>query len=106
MLGPRNEGDFEPWSSLKATLLPLLKKEIAGIFVPWTLANERAIAAGEKTFAVTLDGTAYSQEAQKYHAKSLAALRSRYQAVDDKSHLDPILAEAGCRDFLQAGVPA
>jgi hypothetical protein len=33
-------------------------------------------------------------------------LRSRYQAVDDKSHLDPILAEAGCRDFLQAGVPA
>jgi hypothetical protein len=102
MLDPTNEGGFESWVTLKATLSPLLRDEIAAIFFPWTSANARAIAAGEKEFSTTLGGKPYTQETQKYHAKSLAALRARYAAVADKSALDPLLAEAGCLADLQA----
>lgn len=101
MLGPRMEGAFEGWDTLRPTLLPLLKEEVGGVFFPWTTANAKALAAGEKEFTVDLGGTAFTQETQKYHAKSLAALKARYAAVADKSALDPILEEAGCRQALQ-----
>ncbi len=101
MLGPRAEGEFETWDALKPTLMPLLKDEIAAIFFPWTVANAKALAAGQKEFSMTLDGKPYSQETQKYHAKSLAALRTRYANVADKSALDPMLKEADCLDWLQ-----
>ena len=101
MLGPRAEGEFETWATLQATLSPLLKEEVAGIFFPWSTANAQALAAGQKEFSMTLAGKPYTQETQKYHAKSLAALRARYVAVADKSGLDPILKETGCYDWLQ-----
>jgi glutathione S-transferase len=101
MLAPSNDGPFEPWDALETTLMPLLKDEIAGIFFPWTQANAQALAAGQKEFSMTLGGKPYSQETQKYHAKSFAALRARYAAVVDKSALDRILKEAGCYAWLQ-----
>jgi glutathione S-transferase len=101
MLGPRAEGDFEPWQALAPTLLPLLQDDVAAVFLPWSTANARALAAGEKQFSVELDGKPFAQETQKYHAKSLAALKARYAAVADKSALDPILREAGCWRWLQ-----
>ncbi|MCA9773174.1 MAG: glutathione S-transferase family protein [Myxococcales bacterium] len=100
MLAPKREGDFEGWRALAPTLLPLLREEVSRIFFPWTIANARAIDAGEKTFRCELRGHAWEQEAQKYHAKSLSALRQRYDAVADKGALDPILDEAGCRKWL------
>ena len=102
MHAPTAEGEFQGWDDLHATLVPLLSEEIGGLFFPWTLANAAALAAGEKTFTVALEGKAFSQDAQKYHAKSLAALRKRYQAVPDRSALDPILERAGCLAPLTA----
>jgi len=101
MLGPRAEGEFETWPTLGATLAPLLRDEIAAIFFPWSTANAKALAAGEKQFTVQLHGKPFTQETQKYHAKSLAALKARYAAVADKSGLDPILKETGCYEWLQ-----
>ena len=101
MLNPRLEGRFETWAALRQTLMPLLKKEIGGVFLPWSVANAQALAAGETEFAVTIGGRPYSQQTQKYHAKSLAALRTRYAAVEDKSILDPVLREAGCLERLR-----
>jgi glutathione S-transferase len=75
MLDPEAQGEFETWSALGPTLLPLLRDEVAAIFFPWTIANAGALAAGRKEFSMTLDGKPYSQETQKYHAKSLRALR-------------------------------
>ncbi|MGH7787584.1 MAG: glutathione S-transferase family protein, partial [Candidatus Binatia bacterium] len=66
MLGPRAEGPFEPWETLGPTLMPLLKDEVGAIFLPWSTANARALAAGEKTFSVAIDGQPFSQETQKY----------------------------------------
>lgn len=101
MIDPNNEGEFENWDALQPTLLPLLAEEVGPVFFPWTVANAEALAAGQKQFSTTLDGKPFSQETQKYHAKSLAALRARYAAVTDKSQLDPILKAAHCYQWLQ-----
>jgi glutathione S-transferase len=101
MLDPVSEGPFEPWSALEPTLMPLLREEIAGTFLPWTTANARALAAGEKTFTVALGGRPFSQSTQKYHARSLAALRARYAALAEGSPLDAILEAAGCLAWLR-----
>jgi hypothetical protein len=101
MLDPRAEGDFEAWPALEPTLSPLLRDEVAGLFLPWSVANERALAAGEKELRVELAGQPFVQEPQKYHAKSLAALRGRYVAVSDKARLDPVLERAGCLAALR-----
>ncbi|MGH7819150.1 MAG: glutathione S-transferase family protein [Candidatus Binatia bacterium] len=103
MLDPTKEGEFEPWERLRPTLLPLLRDEVAGVFFPWSTANARALAGGEKEFSLMIDGRAFSQETQKYHAKSLAALRERYARIADRAALDGVLRESGCAAYLAAG---
>jgi glutathione S-transferase len=102
MLWPRAEGGFEPWKALEPTLLPFLEGPVGRLFMPWTLANEKAIAAGSEEFSVELDGRTWTQRPQKYHAKSLRALREKYAAVPDKAALDPLLDRAGCLAALRA----
>jgi glutathione S-transferase len=101
MTWPRAEGEFEAWSSLEETLMPFLQNQIGKRFLPWTLANERAVAEGSEEFSVELGGQTWTQKPQKYHAKSLAALREKYAAAQSDS-LDPILESAGCLAGLQA----
>lgn len=101
MLWPRAEGDFEPWSSLAPTLEPLLERQVGRLFLPWTVANAAAIAEGRDELGVDLDGHAFAQKPQKYHAKSLRALRDKYAATGDRSALDPILERTGCLAALR-----
>ncbi len=101
MLDPKADGDFEPWARLAPTLAPLLRDEIGAVFLPWTRANAAAVAVGDKTFSLELDGRPFGQDTQRYHAKSLGALRARYAAIADRSRLDPILRETGCWAPLQ-----
>jgi glutathione S-transferase len=96
MLDPTAQGDFEPWPKLEPTLLPFLRDEVGGVFFPWSLANAKAIAAGAGEMRCTIDGKPFAQEPQKYHAKSLGALRARWGQVADRATLDPILERAGC----------
>jgi glutathione S-transferase len=100
MHDPKAEGDFESWNSLEATLRPLLAEQVGALFLPWSDANARALAAGQESFEVTLAGRRWEQKPQKYHARSLAALRKRYAAVTDRSALDPILESTGCLAWL------
>ncbi|MBL8556767.1 MAG: glutathione S-transferase family protein [Phenylobacterium sp.] len=101
MLEPRNDGPFESWESLAPTLKPVLAY-IGRYFLPWTAANAAALAEGAESFSVDLAGKAYVQPPQKYHAKSLAAIRAKRAAVGDPK-LAAILAEAGCEPYLAAG---
>ena len=96
MLDPDGAGEIESWGALEPTLLPLLREEVGRIFFPWSIANAGALGEGKKEFSLTLDGKPYKQETQKYHAKSLAALRARYAKVKDQRALDPILERTGC----------
>ncbi len=103
MLEPKANGDFEDWISLAATLSPFLRTMCGELFLPWSVANARAFAAGDESYEVELQGRTWEQKPVKYQAKSLVAIREKYQAVLDKAKLDPILEAAGCLPWLQAG---
>jgi len=98
---PQAVGGFEAWESLEATMMPMLREEVAGVFFPWTLANAVAVDSGQDSFNVTLRGEAFSQEPQKYHAKSLRVLRDKYAAVSGNEKLRAVLAESGCLGALE-----
>jgi hypothetical protein len=102
MLDPRAAGDFETWEALAPTLTPLLRDEVGATFLPWSTANARALEQDAKEFEVELGGKPFRQQTQKYHARSLAALRARYAAVADRRRLDPILEGTGCLRWLAA----
>jgi glutathione S-transferase len=104
MLEPSAEGAFEDWPALEPTLLPLLERQVGRLFLPWSDANARAIAAGDQEFSVDLDGRTWTQRPQKYHARSLAALRKRYAGLPERSGLDPILEKASCLRWLRERV--
>jgi len=96
MLWPKAEGAFEGWSALEPTLMPILSKQVGRKFMPWTCANEKALADAKEEFSVALGDKTWTQKPQKYHARSLGMLRARYAAVPDKAALDPVLEAAGC----------
>ncbi|HQS15124.1 glutathione S-transferase family protein [Reyranella sp.] len=100
MLSPRAEGDFEKLADLAPTLTPLLSREVGALFLPWSAANAAAIARGDKSFTMSLGGAEWSQEPQKYHARSLAEIRRKYVEAKDTLGLEAILRESGCLDFL------
>lgn len=100
MIDPRADGDFEPWTSLRPTMMPILSY-VGRYFLPWSDANARALMNGDPEFTVMLAGRPYIQPPQKYHAKSLAALREKFRAVADDRELRAILVEAGCLDLLE-----
>ena len=96
MLWPRAEGPFEAWRMLEPTLMPILKEQVGAQFMPWTSANEKALAEAKEEFSVTLGEKVWTQKPQKYHARSLSMLRAKYAEAADKAALDPVLEEAGC----------
>jgi len=99
MLEPRDDGPFEAWGSLAPTLAPLLAY-VGRYFLPWTAANAAALESGASEFTVDLPGGAYVQPPQKYHARSLAALRARYARSAPAPGLKDILATADCLSYL------
>ena len=69
--------------------------------MPWTIANAAAIAKGSEEFSVELAGSTWTQKPQKYHAKSLIALRAKYNALADKTAIDAVLQKTGCLQGLR-----
>ena len=102
MLDPKDQGDFEEWSSLSATLSPFLKGPVR-IFLTWSDANAKAISAAAPDLSVELDGIVWSQSVggpQKYHAKSLAELRRKFVEVSNQEKLVAVLENVGCLQSL------
>ena len=102
MLWPKAEDDFEVWTALAPSLMPILTRQVGGQFMPWTCANAKALTEGKEEFSVTLGDNVWAQKPQKYHARSLGVLRSKYAGVADKDALDPVLDAAGCLAGLRA----
>jgi hypothetical protein len=102
MLWPRDDGMFETWEDLGPTLMPLLTEQVGGLFVPWTLANEAAIKRGDEELSVELRGKTWTQKPQKYHAKSLGALRDKYRTLANTEAVDAVLEESGCAALFQS----
>jgi hypothetical protein len=102
MLEPERSGDWEPAARLLPTLEPFLSRQVGALFLPWSDANAKALEAGDEEFSVELDGKTWTQKPQKYHARSLAALRARYATVADDETLAAVLDRTGCRRWLTA----
>jgi glutathione S-transferase len=103
MLDPATAGSaggFETWEALAPTLEHFLRRQAGDYFLPWSDANARALAAGKETFTVQLAGRPFTQKPQKYHARSLAALREKC-AEAAGAGLDRVLARLGCLDLLR-----
>ena len=100
MLDPKAHGAFETWAQLASTLEPVLKREVGALFLPWSDANARAIAENVEEFTVELASGKWRQKPQKYHARSLAALRARYAAAKS-AELDAVLERTGCASWLR-----
>jgi hypothetical protein len=96
MVWPKAEGEFEAWSTLQPTLMPILQKHVGQQFMPWTCANEKALSEAREEFSVTLADKIWTQKPQKYHARSLGMLRAKYADIADKAALDSVLESAGC----------
>ena len=101
MLNPRAEGEFESWASLAPTLEPFLAEQVGALFCPWTVANAAAMASGEEEFSVELNGKTFTQQPQKYHAKSLIVIRDKYVNAPGKAEVDPVLERTGCLAAMQ-----
>jgi len=100
MASPESHGDFESWSTLSTTLKPLLVDQVAGLFLPWSAANEQAIRQQKESYTVALRSGQWTQKPQKYHARSLQALRSQYQDVSSNKLLNEVLDECRCLKVL------
>lgn len=100
MLEPSAEGEFESLAALTPTLMPMVKDEVAGLFLPWSQANAEAIQRGDRSFTLKLGGIDWSQEPQKYHARSLAEIRRKYAAARGAAGLEPLLEQSGCLRWL------
>jgi glutathione S-transferase len=105
MLWPSAEGEFEDWASIESTLAPFLKGQVGALFCPWTVANAKALAAGDEEFSVALKDATFTQQPQKYHAKSLLAIQKRYAEVPQNAELDSALETAGCLTAIQEVAP-
>ena len=104
MLNPKNEGDFEQWSSLENTMMPILITEIAQVFMPWLSANNDAIQNGDDSLSLTINGNVFEHKVtsvQKYHAKSFSALLEEYKTILNKTELDDVLKSVGLLKFLE-----
>jgi glutathione S-transferase len=99
MQDPQDRGSLETWEELSPTLKPILSN-IASYFLPWSLANAKALINGEEEFSVDLAGKVYTQQPQKYHAKSLNVLRQKYEIFQTNSALNDILAETDIKKAL------
>lgn len=100
MIDPKTRGEFEGWEALAPTLTPLLERQVAGIFLPWSDANARALAEGRDSFTVDLEGKPFSQHVQKYHARSLGEIRRKYAKVAQDEKLRQILERSSCLKWL------
>jgi glutathione S-transferase len=101
MANPTAQGDFESMEKLMPTLGPLLTEQVAGRFLPWTVENARAYAAGEPNTRLEFDGERDEQKTFKYHAWSLGKLREKLAPVSHDPMLERILEETGCAPYLE-----
>ncbi len=96
---PINSGDFETWAELETTMVPILKDQVGGLFLPWSVANAQAIENGEEEFSVQLSTGQWRQKPQKYHARSLQMLRQKYAQVDTPA-TKRVMEQCGCLSAL------
>ncbi|MEH6548054.1 MAG: glutathione S-transferase C-terminal domain-containing protein, partial [Sneathiella sp.] len=102
MLDPKNMGEWEEWEHLAPTLEPLIKAEIGNLYLPWSVANSKAVFEEASEFTVVLPKGAFNQQAVKYSARSLHALKDKLRKIEDRAKLEETLLKNNCLSALVA----
>ncbi|MEH6402621.1 MAG: glutathione S-transferase family protein [Sneathiella sp.] len=97
---PKNEGDWESWENVAATLSPILKTQLSDLYLPWAAANGLALVEARPTFTVTLNGVDFTQDTVKYAGRSFQALKTRFASIEHRSPLEELLLGADCMKLL------
>ena len=74
-------------------------------YLPFLVANARAVEAGDATVSIEIDGHRCAQPAFKYQLKCWREILARWRALDGGSRaaIEPLLRDSGCLVTLQAG---
>ncbi len=96
------EGQWIDREQIETSPVFRLVELAAQIYLPYLVANESAVEAGEKTFTGEALGHRYTQTAFKYQVKCLREIRREYSSLDDRSKaaVDRLLARAGCQTAI------
>lgn len=90
---------FETWDQLQPTLEPFFSVTVRK-FLTWSEANAIAVLTGATEMTVDLGADMEWWQTvggpQRYHVKSLQALRKKYKMVADSTWLNNILSRCGC----------
>ena len=100
MENPKVLGDFVGWGDVYLTIEPILEMEVAGLFLPWSNANQKALISNKESFSIDLENKKFIQNTQKYHAKSLKEIKLKYNEFSVKESIKPILKNTGCLNYL------
>ena len=100
MLSPKDEGPYESLNTLESTLSPLLEEEVAKIFLPWALENDRALRENEKKFKIKINEKYFEQRPIKYQSKSFQILKGLFKEMEKSSELEAYLKRTKCWDLL------
>lgn len=101
-LDPAVSGRMDSWFALEPTLAPLLVSEVEGCYLPFALANARAVAAGEDSLGTEIDGVAFGCGVDGRAATRWSALGERFRALPEPAALASQLDDAGCGALVEA----
>ncbi|USG63093.1 glutathione S-transferase family protein [Sneathiella marina] len=102
MLDPKEMGEWEDWQHIAPTLEPLIKGEIGELYLPWSVANSKAVFEDASDFSVELPLGLFTQQVAKYSARSLQALKDKLSKVEDRTRLEETLLKNNCLSALVA----
>jgi glutathione S-transferase len=97
------DSDWMTRDAVPDTVRALLA-EVGRVYVPFLLANAKAIASGAGTVECTIDGKPWTQKPFPYQAKCLGFLRDEFAALSaaDRSDAGRLLAGTGCEILFAA----
>jgi glutathione S-transferase len=103
-LEPRDDGWLDA-DAVPATVRALLA-EVGPVYVPFLLANARALERGSDRVECTIDGRPWAQRPFPYQQKCLAWLREGRDALAprDRDRLDGVVEGTGCEPLFGRAV--